>query len=267
MRRTRNAEPGVSQIRLQKILSRAGLASRRDAERLIAEGRVTVNGQVATLGDRADPDQDAIKLNGRRISSHPPPRQYFVLHKPRGVVTTLKDPEGRPTVADLLTRAGIQRRIFPVGRLDYDAEGLILATNDGDLAQAVLHPSAGVAKVYHVKVRGHPGPQAIERLRQGVPLGRGVRSRPAGVKIVRPGNNPWMAIVLHEGRPNQIKRMLESVGHRVLRLRRVAIGPLRLTGLRPGEVRALRPVELRRLLQALGRIEGPPTRGPLDATP
>jgi pseudouridine synthase len=256
----------VSEIRLQKILSRAGLASRREAERLIEEGRVTVNGRVAQLGDRADPARDAIKLNGRRLSSRAPSRQYYLLHKPRGVVTTLKDPEGRPTVADLLERAGIRRRIYPVGRLDYDAEGLILVTNDGDLAQAVLHPSGGVAKVYHVKVRGLPGPQALDRLRQGVPLGRGIRTRPAGIKIIRPGSNPWVAIVLHEGRPNQIKRMLESVGHRVLRLKRVSIGPLRLIGLRPGEVRPIRPGELRRLRQALGQIAGPPAPGPLDAT-
>jgi 23S rRNA pseudouridine2605 synthase len=257
----------VSRIRLQKILSRAGLASRREAERLITEGRVTVNGRVAKLGDRADPDQDAVKLNGNRLSSRPPSRQYYLLHKPRGVVTTLKDPEGRSTVADLLTRAGIRQRIYPVGRLDYDAEGLILATNDGDLAQAVLHPSGGVAKIYHVKIRGLPGPQALERLRQGVPLGRGIRSRPAGIKMLRPGSNPWVSIVLHEGRPNQIKRMLESVGHRVLRLKRVSIGPLRLTGLRPGGVRPLRPAELRRLRQVLGQDSARPEPGPLDATP
>jgi pseudouridine synthase len=188
------------------------------------------------------------------------------MNKPRGVVTTLRDPEGRRTVADLLKEAGFRQRLFPVGRLDFDAEGLLLVTNDGDTAHAVLHPSRGLPKLYRVKVRGQPDRKSLARLRGGLSIGKGERTRPARVEIARPGDNPWLEITLKEGRPNQIKRMLDRVGHRVLRLRRTAIGPLRLRGLRPGEVRPLRPEELARLRKALEGKKRRPPAGPLDAT-
>lgn len=257
----------MSEERIQKILSRAGLASRREAERLILEGRVLVNGRPASLGDRADPDRDAVKVDGRKVVLRSGGSLYLLMNKPRGVVTTVRDPEGRRTVADLWKEAGYRQRLFPVGRLDFDAEGLLLVTNDGEMAHAVLHPSRGLPKLYLVKVRGQPDRKSLARLRRGLPIGKGVRTRPAKVEIARPGDNPWLEITLKEGRPNQIKRMLERVGHRVLRLRRTAIGPLRLRGLRPAEVRPLRPEELARLRKVLeGGKRGSASR-PLDATP
>ena len=239
-------------IRLQKLLARAGVASRRGAEELIREGRVAVNGKpVQEMGMRADPSSDVIRVDGRPLRAPAPPR-IVALYKPRAVVTTLADPEGRRTVADLLPRhAG---RLFPVGRLDFHSEGLLLLTNDGDLAQAVARPGTGVSKTYHVKVRGKPGGAALRRFAHGLPLD-GRRTQPARVHRLRdtPEGNCWLEVVLREGRRNQIRRMLQVLGHPVQRLRRVQIGPIDLAGLQPGDCRDLRGDEVQRLRHAARR--------------
>ncbi|HHN75671.1 MAG TPA: rRNA pseudouridine synthase [Acidobacteria bacterium] len=245
--------------RLQKILARAGISSRRGAERMIEEGRVTVNGKVITrLGTRADPDQDHIKIDGKLLlAGRQGPRRYFVAFKPRRMITSLADPEGRPTVADLLRAARIRARVFPVGRLDWDADGLLLLTNDGELAQRVLHPRQHMPKTYRVKVKGRPDDRTLGRLRSGVILERGRRTLPAEIRRESELEGAsWLQVTLIEGRPNQIKRMFEQVGHPVRRLRRVAIGPLRLGRLRVGQVRELSERELLRLRRATGMLEG-----------
>ena len=234
--------------RLQKTLAHAGIASRRASERLIAEGRVTVNGRVVTdLGTKVDPSEDAIKVDGRRVAAAPARKTYVALHKPRGVVTTMSDPEGRPTVASLIR--GIRTRIYPVGRLDYDSEGLLLLTDDGDLARDLMHPRSGVEKRYVAKVRGRPDPEALRRLARGVPLD-GRRTGPARVRLVRPGENAWLEIVIAEGRNRQVRRMLQAVGHPVQKLRRTAYGGVELGTLEPGAYRALTPAEIRKLRRA-----------------
>jgi len=231
--------------RLQKVLSHAGVASRRAAEQLILEGRVTVNGTVITkLGVQVDPDRDAIKVDGRRIRQRPPQRTYLALNKPRGVLTTLSDPEGRPTIIDLLPR-GIPR-VYPVGRLDFNSEGLILLTDDGDLARLLTHPGSGVEKVYRVKIQGTPDTRALDRIRRGITLD-GRKTAPARVRIYRQGKNPWLEIAVTEGRKHLVRRMLEAVGHRVTKLRRMRIGTLDLGDLPAGQVRRLTDNELSRL--------------------
>ena len=239
--------------RLQKVLAHAGVASRRAAEALIEAGRVTVNGKAVTeLGTRVDAGRDAIKVDGRRIGGAEPP-VYLAMHKPRGYVTTLSDPEGRPTVRDLL--AGVTGvRVFPVGRLDFHSEGLLLLTNDGALARDLMHPSHGVPKVYRAKVQGTPDPAALARLRRGLVLD-GRPTSPARAHVVRPGPNAWVEIEVIEGRKHQVRRMLEAVGHPVLRLRRIAYGGVGLGDLPPGGVRPLAPAEVRRLARAAGREE------------
>jgi 23S rRNA pseudouridine2605 synthase len=228
--------------RLQKILSELGVASRRKAEELILEGRVTVNGRPAELGMKADPESDHIKVDGKLLTGRAGPRLYYLFHKPRSVVTSLSDPEGRPTVKDFLKR--IRGRVYPVGRLDFDSEGLLLLTNDGDFANAVLHPSKKMPKTYHVKVKGVLEDSALEKLRRGIRLEDGW-SRPAEVrklKLLRA--NSWVELTLTEGRKRQIRRMMQRVGHPVIRLIRVRIGPLRLSPLKPGELRPLSAEEL-----------------------
>ena len=233
--------------RIQKVLSRAGLASRREGERLLEAGRVTVNGRVVTrLGTRVEP-RDRLALDGKPVRLRRP--TYLLMYKPRGCITTMSDPQGRPSVRDLLPEQG--PRVFPVGRLDYASEGLLLFTNDGELAQALMHPSSRIAKVYQVKVRGVPGGQALARLRQPFRLA-GRRTRPATVHLMRAGNNAILEIVLTEGRKNQIREMCWRIGHPVMRLRRIAVGPLKDETLgsgacRPltaGEVEALRALAL-----------------------
>jgi len=234
--------------RLHKTLAHAGIASRRASERLIAEGRVTVNGRVVSdLGTKVDPSQDAIKVDGKRVAAAPVRKTYLVLHKPRGVVTTMSDPEGRPTVAGLVR--GLRTRVYPVGRLDYDSEGLLLLTDDGDLARDLMHPGSGVEKRYLAKVRGRPDPETLRRLARGIPLD-GRRTGPARVRLLRPGENPWLEIVIAEGRNRQVRRMLQAVGHPVQKLRRTAYGGVELGTLEPGAYRALTPAELRRLRRA-----------------
>jgi 23S rRNA pseudouridine2605 synthase len=230
--------------RLQKILSGMGVASRRRAEELILEGKVTVNGKVATLGMKADPLKDYVKVDGKLIAGPKKEIQkvYLIFNKPRGVVTTLHDPEGRPTVKDFLK--GVKYRVFPVGRLDYDSEGLLLLTNDGDFAHAVLHPSKKIPKTYLVKVKGILEEGEIDKLRKGVKLDDGITSPAKVRKIRKTENNSWLEITIHEGRKRQIRRMLERIGHPVLKLTRIRINGLTLGDLKPGEFRPLTDVEL-----------------------
>lgn len=235
-------------IRLQKILSTAGLASRRTAETLISEGRVTVNGKaVSELGSKADPDIDDIRVDGRRVKP-PARRRYILLYKPRGYITTRSDPERRPTVIDLLTTGGVREYVYPVGRLDYDSEGLLLMTSDGELADQLTHPRHGVGREYHVRVRGVPDDRAMERLRKGIALD-GERTAPATVdlhKVIEGtrGEDAILSMVIYEGRNRQIRRMCEAVGHPVSRLRRVRIGPITDEHIRPGEFRDLSEKEV-----------------------
>ncbi len=235
--------------RLQKTLARAGVASRRAAERLMLEGRVRVNGKACTtLGTRVDPGRDAIKVDGKRVPPPPAVPTYLLVYKPRGYVTTLSDPQGRPTLGDLLPPSG--PRVYPVGRLDFHSEGLLVVTDDGELARDLTHPRRHVPKTYRVKIQGRPTASALERLRSGIVLD-GRRTRRARVRIVRSGDNPWLEITLVEGRNRQIRRMCEAVGHRVTRLRRVAVAGLQLGDQRPGKTRALSSDEVRRLKKAV----------------
>ena len=241
-----------SGIRLQKILSAAGHASRRAAEALIEAGRVSVNGMTVTaLGSRADPARDDIRLDGRRVGL-PTSRRYLVLNKPRGYVTTRRDPQHRKTVLDLIP--DVADYVYPVGRLDYDSEGLLLLTNDGELSARLTHPSHGVPRVYEATVRGVPTEARLRRLAAGVPVD-GRRAAPAGVRLLvnrfaKRTDESRLRIVLREGRNRQVRRMLEAIGHPVRRLRRVEMGPLRLGRLRPGAVRELLPAELKALERA-----------------
>jgi 23S rRNA pseudouridine2605 synthase len=239
--------------RLQKILSRAGIASRRAAERVLAEGRITVNGHTVTeVGTKADLERDDVRVDGVRVR---PPQApvYLLLNKPKGVVTTRHDPEGRPTVMELVPAVA---GLFPVGRLDVTTEGLLLLTNDGAFAERVSHPRYEVPRVYLAKVRSVPGPETIERLRRGVTVD-GERLAADQVRLVESDKNAWVEITLHEGKKHEVRRLLEAVGHPVSKLRRVAIGPLGLKGLEPGEFRALTPHEVQSLLKPAAHRRGP----------
>ena len=224
-------------VRLQKVLARAGIASRRKAEELIKAGQVTVNGEVVTLlGTCINPTRDHIKVNGRHLKPLPPDI-FLMLHKPAGYVSTMKDPLDRPTIAHLLDKGSI--RTFPVGRLDYDSEGLLLLTNNGTIAQACLHPRYHVTKTYLVKIKGVLDNEELRQLKKGVLLSDGLTA-PAQVKKVKKAEaNSWVEITIHEGRNQQIKRMLESVGHPVIKLKRTKFGPLNLGDLPVGECRYL----------------------------
>ncbi len=225
------------EIRLQKLIAGTGLASRRKAEALISAGRVTVNGKVVTeLGTKVDPGCDHVKVDGKHISQAQP-HVYLMLNKPKHVMSTLDDPGGRPTVKDFLR--GVSVRVFPVGRLDFDSEGLMLLTNNGNLAQALLHPRYHVPKTYLIKVKGVLTNEEIRELERGVKLDDGMTS-PATVKKIRKAEqNSWLEITIHEGRKHQVKRMLETVGHPVLKLMRIKMGPLLLGALEAGEFRYL----------------------------
>jgi 23S rRNA pseudouridine2605 synthase len=236
--------------RLQKILAHAGVASRRHAEQLIVEGRVTVNGAVVTeLGSKADLEQDHIKVDGRLL--HAPKRLvYLALHKPNNTVTTVTDPQGRATVMDLLR--GVRERVYPVGRLDYHSEGLLLLTNDGEMANAIMSAATHLPKTYLVKVNGPLTAEQEERFRHGVPLS-GRRTLPAGLKLAHAAENPWYEVRLVEGRNNQIRLMFKHFGRLVEKLKRVRIGPLELGPLKPGAFRHLDAEEVARLRRALRR--------------
>jgi pseudouridine synthase len=243
--------------RLQKLLSQAGFASRRASEKLIAEGRVTVNGQtIREMGVKADPAVDDIRVDGRRLKG-PQRHRYILLNKPAGYVTTRSDPQRRRTVLDLL--AGVREYVYPVGRLDYDTEGLLLLTNDGDLAARLTHPRHGIERTYEARVAGLPDQDAIERLRRCIPLD-GRLTQPA--IVVRLNKTPAtrvasrrepegvLLITIREGRNRQVRRMCEAVGHPVKKLVRKRIGPLTDRQLKPGEWRELRPEEVRALQRA-----------------
>ncbi|HEX6503700.1 MAG TPA: pseudouridine synthase [Terriglobales bacterium] len=238
--------------RLQKIIAAAGIASRRKAEEMISSGRVAVNGRTVTeLGTKADPDQDHIRVDGKLL--HGPERPvYVLLNKPKGYVTTVSDPEGRPTVMSLLR--GIKARVYPVGRLDYASEGLLLLTNDGTLAQQLMKAASHVPKTYLIKVSGQPSQEALTRLRSGVSIetgeGRRVKTAPAKIRIIREAANPWYEITMIEGRNRQIRRMFEQVGHHVEKIKRVRYGPLELD-VTPGKYRQLNPQEVTRLKSAV----------------
>jgi 23S rRNA pseudouridine2605 synthase len=230
--------------RLQKILSRAGVASRREAEKMILDGRIVINGTVVSeLGTKADPSKDVIRLDGKRLKQSDPARVTILLNKPRGVMSTRNDPEGRRTVVDLVK--GLNARVYPIGRLDYNAEGLILLTNDGDLAFGLLRPGSA-ERVYVVRVKGDPRQEDLDRIRQGMILDRR-RTLPARVRRLSGGKNSWVEVGMHEGRKNQVIRMFQAIGHPVIRLRRVRIGSLELGSLKPGEFRTVSPMELARL--------------------
>jgi 23S rRNA pseudouridine2605 synthase len=251
--------------RLQKILSQAGIASRRKAEEIILEGRVQINGQTVTeLGTRADLSRDHIRVDGKLLQGREE-QHYYMLNKPRGYVTTLSDPENRPTIMNLMSAKkgphGDRVRLYPVGRLDYLSEGLLLMTNDGELANKLSKAAAGVEKTYLVKVSGMPEPEKIAELRRGIMIDRGrlneVRSgrrdrvvtAPAKVEQVRGGDNPWYELTLTEGRNRQIRKMFEEIGHHVEKIRRIGYGALRLD-VAPGEFRELTPGEVTALERA-----------------
>ena len=240
----------MQQERLQKIIAHAGVSSRREAEAMIREGRVTLNGRVVTeLGTRADPKSDHIKVDGKLITRAEPHR-YILLYKPKEVMTTVEDPQGRRTVIDLVR--GIRERIYPVGRLDFHSEGLVLLTNDGELAFKVSHPTHGSVKTYSVKVRGVPEERLVDKLRRGITID-GKRTLPCDIERMRTTGkrddegNSWFEVKLREGRTQQIRKMFQAVGHPVSKLRRVAIGPISDPKLTPGVWRELTKHEVKML--------------------
>jgi 23S rRNA pseudouridine2605 synthase len=254
-------------IRLNKILSQAGLASRRLADELIAQGRVVVNGKVVSeLGAKADPSKDFIKVDGRRLKIEERKR-YFLLFKPKGVVSTRADDKNRATVIDLLSKQGIRGYYYPVGRLDYDSEGLLLLTNDGEFAEIVTHPRHELTRTYEARLLGVPDDHELDRLRKGL-IVEGERTLPAGVKLKRilkgtRGPEALVEIVIREGRNRQVRNMCDAIGHPVVQLTRTKIGPLTAEGLRPGHVRELRAEEIKMLTKRAAST--PKTAS--DATP
>jgi len=237
--------------RLQKLISAAGIASRRHAEELIAAGRVTVNGEVIKeLGTKADPEKDHIKVNGKLINPQLQSREktYVLLNKPKGYLSSVSDPEGRPLVTELLPPS--LGKLYPVGRLDFNTEGLLLLTNDGDFTNYVTAARNRVEKVYEVKVKGVPTEGAIQRLRRGITLEDGTRTAPAKIeKLHETQTNAWYEVLLHQGRNQQVRRMFELIGHSVLKLRRVRIGFLIDEKLKPGSWRFLSPAEVGRMMK------------------
>ncbi len=237
----------MSAERLQKIISQVGIASRRAAEQMILDGRVTVNGEiVSALGSKADLENDHIKVDGKLIRK-PSKLVYLAFNKPRAVVTTLDDPEGRQTVVKFLK--GIRERVYPVGRLDYYSEGLLLLTNDGEFANAIMSKRSQLVKTYVVKVTGTLTDELAEKFRTGISLS-GKRTAPAGLKLIKPATNPWYEVQLTEGRQNQIRMMFKNCGRLVEKLRRVKIGFLKLD-VPPGEFRHLTPDEVAKFRRVL----------------
>ena len=238
--------------RLQKILARAGLASRREAERWIVQGRITVNGAVVRkLGSQADPAKDSIKVDGKRVKPAVAPL-YYAFHKPPGIITTLNDPERRPDLTPFLVGLGEKRRVFPVGRLDYNTTGLLLLTNDGALAMRLTHPRYGVKKLYQVKLSACPTEEGLAHLRKGIRLDDGVTA-PARVRVIEKlRKNAWIEIEVHEGRKREVRRMFEALGYFVEKLIRIRFGPIVLGALPPGKLRPLSQIEVRSLKRATG---------------
>jgi pseudouridine synthase len=238
--------------RLQKILAHAGLASRREAEQWIVQGRVAVNGAIVReLGARADPVKDSIKVDGKRIKRAGAPL-YFALHKPPGVITTLDDPQRRPDLNQFLRNLGEKSRVYPVGRLDFNSSGLLLLTSDGELAQRLMHPRFGVSKVYHVKLSSCPTSEDLAILRKGIRLDDGITA-PARARVLeRLKKNAWVEIELHEGRKREVRRMFQALGFFVEKLVRVRVGAVALGRLAPGELRPLTIAEVAQLKQSVG---------------
>jgi len=252
--------------RLNKVLAHAGVASRRHADALIAEGRVAINGEVVTaLGTLVDPEHDRVTVDGRPIREEQP--EYWVLNKPPGVITAVSDDRGRTVARDLVLTTA---RVFPVGRLDVDSTGLVLFTNDGELAHRLMHPRFAHSKRYHVMVSGYPGPDVVEVLRSGVELDDGP-TLPANVRLLRTTRGgTWLEIALRQGRKRQIRRMMEAVGHPVVHLRRVAIGTVTLGRLKEGEARPLSTHEVAALRRIAGLGRGKAAqrrRNPTDRAP
>lgn len=238
--------------RLQKILARAGLASRREAERWIVEGRIAVNGSVVRkLGTQADPTKDSIKVDGKRIKPAAAPL-YYAFHKPPGVITTLNDPEHRPDLMPYLARLGERTRVFPVGRLDYNTTGLLLLTNDGDLALRLAHPRYGVKKLYRAKLSACPTEEDLARLRKGMRLDDGVTAPARARVIAKLKKNAWVEIEVHEGRKREVRRMFEALGFFVEKLMRIRIGSVSLGPLPQGELRPLSQIEIKSLKREVG---------------
>ena len=233
-------------MRLAKYLAHAGVASRRAAERMIAEGRVQVGGEPATDPARDVGEQDDVRVDGRLLAREP--REYFLLNKPVGVLSTASDPQGRPTVTELVDT---NARLYPVGRLDAESSGLVLLTNDGELANRLLHPRYEVPRTYRVQVSGSPSKRALQELREGVELEDG-RSSPARVRVSAGGRESVLDVTVHEGRNRIVRRMFDAVGYPVRALERVSFGPLELGRLRPGSSRKLRPHELEQLRRGAG---------------
>ncbi len=232
------------QERLQKIISAAGITSRRKAEELIVQGRVSVNGQVVTqLGSKADPGRDKIRVDGRLLPSSVRPI-YLVLNKPAGIISSCRDPQHRATVVSLLK--GIKERVYPVGRLDYHSSGLLLLTNDGELANFLMSKAAAIPRTYHVKLAGHPAASDLEKLEHGIVLD-GRRAAPCRIRLLAERDKPWYEVTLVEGRYHQVRRMFERVGQPVIKLKRVRIGFLTDRDIAPGQFRHLTQGEVRRL--------------------
>ncbi len=252
--------------RLQKIIARAGLASRRRAEEMILRGAVSVNGvTVTTLGTRADPQKDHIQVDGKRVS--PATRKvYVLLNKPKGYITSRHDPQGRPTVMDLV--ADVQESIYPVGRLDFDSEGLLLLTNDGDLAGALMHPRSEVEKTYWVKVSGHLTEAQMQKIARGGLALPGARTAPCKIREIRTTEeNSWVEVILHEGKNREIRRVMQKIGHPVNKLKRVAYAFLKVGDLPPGGFRYLTPGEAERLQGCVKRRPESAPESAMDAAP
>jgi len=244
-----SSPPPPSSVRLQKILASAGVASRRAAEELLRAGRVAVNGEPARLGESADPDRDVVTIDGVPVEREP--FAYWLLNKRKGVVSTVHDPEGRKTVLESLPRQARRSRLFPVGRLDRDTEGLVLLTNDGALAHVLLHPSHETEREYRVMVKGRVSAAALRRLAEGIELEEGITApaRTGRARYEAESDTSRFTLTLIEGRKRQIRRACEALGHRVVRLVRVRMGPLRLGRLAPGAARLLQTEERRALLR------------------
>ena len=252
----------MTEERIQKIIARSGLCSRRDADQMVADGRVTVDGRVAQPGEKADPGTARIKVDGKTIKA-PEALRYFLLYKPRAVMTTCDDPEDRKTVLDIV-RSVVRERVYPVGRLDYHSEGLLILTNDGELAASIAHPRFGVVREYLVKVRGDLTTSEYHKLMAGTSVdGQLVKPRLAQRESkVRGGKATWWRVEVAEGRTHEVRELFLCAGHHVQRLRRTAIGPLRDDSLKPGDFRTITKKELAALRSATSKSKRPPAKRP-----